>query len=220
MNTGKKTRVLIVDDHPILRKGLSTLIEGQSDMTVCGEAENGQQALASVKALKPDLAVVDISMKGMNGIELIKRIRTETEGCRIVVLSMYDENAYAERALRAGAGGYVMKQDVHGNMLQAIRKVMSGAIWVSEAMTTLLISKIAAGTEAKTSVFLLTDRQFEVFTLIGRGTSPKEIAKELSISVRTVDSHREHIKKKLKLKDARALLLYAGEWVRNEAVQL
>ena len=140
-------KVLIVDDHPILREGLSTLINGQSDLMVCGESKNGQEALAAVKALKPDLAVVDISMRGMNGIELIKRIRALDKRCQVVVLSMHEESVYAERALRAGARSYVMKQEVHGSVLQAIRKVMAGEIWVSEAMANRLISNIAIDTD-------------------------------------------------------------------------
>jgi DNA-binding NarL/FixJ family response regulator len=214
--TAAQTRVLIVDDHPILRQGLSMLINGQSDLTVCAEAENGQDALAAIEAWKPHLAIIDISMRGMNGIELIKRIVTLAEPCQVIVLSMHEEKVYAERALRAGARGYVMKQDVQGNMLLAIRKVMGGDIWVSESMTTRLISKIVTGTETAASVALLTNRELEVLTLIGRGSSAGEIAEDLSISVRTVDSHREHIKKKLNLKNVRALILYAGEWVKGE----
>ena len=214
--TAAQTRVLIVDDHPILRQGLSMLINGQSDLTVCAEAENGQDALAAIEAWKPHLAIIDISMRGMNGIELIKRIVTLTEPCHIIVLSMHEEKVYAERALRAGARGYVMKQDVQGNMLLAIRKVMGGDIWISESMTTRLISKIVTGTETAASVALLTNRELEVLTLIGRGSSAGEIAEDLCISVRTVDSHREHIKKKLNLKNVRALILYAGEWVKGE----
>ena len=212
-------RVLIVDDHPILRQGLSTLINGQSDLTVCAEAENGLEALAAVKAGKPDLAIVDISMKGMNGVELIKRIRMLSEPCHIIVLSMHDEKVYAERALRAGARGYVMKQDVQGNMLLAIRKVLAGEIWVSPSMTSRLISKLVTGSGTAASVSLLSDRELEVYTLIGKGSSAQEIAEELCISVRTVGSHRDHIKRKLDLKNTRALILYAGEWVKNEGLQ-
>ena len=217
--TAAKIQVLIVDDHPILRQGLAMLINGQSDLMVCAEAENGREALAIIEAEKPDLAIVDISMNGMNGIELIKRISTLPEPCQVIVLSMHEEKVYAERALRAGAKGYVMKQDVQGNMLLAIRKVMDGEIWVSGAMMTRLISKMVTGTEAAASVSLLSDRELEVFTLMGRGRSAHEIAEELYISVRTVDSHREHIKKKLDLKNVRALILYAGEWVKNEGLQ-
>ena len=212
-------RVLIVDDHPILRQGLSMLINGQSDLTVCAEAENGLEALAAVKAGKPDLAIVDISMNGMNGVELIKRIRMLSEPCHIIVLSMHDEKAYAERALRAGARGYVMKQDVEGNMLLAIRKVLAGEIWVSPSMTTRLISKLVIGSGTAASVSLLSDRELEVYTLIGKGSSAQEIAEELCISVRTVGSHRDHIKRKLDLKNTRALILYAGEWVKNEGLE-
>jgi DNA-binding NarL/FixJ family response regulator len=212
-------RVLIVDDHPILRQGLSTLINGQSDLTVCAEAANGLEALVAVKAGKPDLAIVDISMNGMNGVELIKRIRMLSEPCHIIVLSMHDEMVYAERSLRAGARGYVMKQDVEGNMLLAIRKVLAGEIWVSPSMTTRLISKLVIGSETAASVSLLSDRELEVYTLIGKGSSAQEIAEELCISVRTVGSHRDHIKRKLDLKNTRALILYAGEWVKNEGLE-
>ena len=214
-----KTRVLIVDDHPILREGLSTLINGQSDLTVCAEAENGHEALEAVKAVRPDLAIVDISMKGMFGIELIRRIRAQEERCNIIVLSMHDESVYAERTIRAGAKGYVMKQEVHGILLQAIRKVMAGEIWLSDAMITRLISKNIVDTDTTSSVSTLSNRELEVFNLIGEGDSPQEIAEKLCISTRTVDSHREHIKKKLRLKNVRALILFAGEWVKNEGMQ-
>ena len=212
------TRVLIVDDHPIMRQGLATLINAQSGLTVCGEAENGHEALAAVKALKPDLAVIDITMRGMGGIDLIKRICQQGESCLILVLSMHEENNYAERALRAGARGYIMKQEVRGNVLKAIRKVLAGGIWLSEAMANQLFSKIVAGSEkaATSLVSRLSDRELEVFTLIGRGCDPRVIAGELSISIRTVGAHREHIKNKLNLSSARALILYASEWLKDE----
>ena len=211
-----KTKVLIVDDHPILREGLSTLINGQSDLTVCASAENGYEALVAVKAAQPDLAIVDISMKGMSGIELIRRMKAQLERCNVIVLSMHDENIYAERAIRAGARAYVMKHEVHGTLLQAIRKVLAGEIWLSDAMVTRLISNNIVNVKKASHVSPLSNRELEVLNLIGKGDSPQEIAKELCISRRTVDSHREHIKKKLKLKNVRALILFAGDWVKNE----
>ncbi len=155
-----KTRVLIVDDHPIMRDGLATLINGQPDLVVCGEAENGLEALKAVKALKPDLTIVDITLEGMDGIELTKRIRRRDEQCSILVLSMHDEAIYAERALRAGARGYIMKQEARGNLLKAIRKVLTGEIWVSEAMANRIMSKIVVGGEkvAESPVTTLSDR--------------------------------------------------------------
>ena len=214
-----KSRVLIVDDHPIMRVGLATLINGQSDLVVCGEAENGHEALQAVNALKPDLAIVDITLEGIDGIELTKRIRRRDEHCTILVLSMHDETIYAERALRAGARGYIMKQEARGNLLKAIRKVLADEIWVSEVMANRIMSKFVAGGEmvAESPVSQLSDRELEVFTLIGRGRRSRAIAEALSISVRTVDAHRERIKKKLNLEDATALIRYAIEWENNEA---
>jgi len=221
MNPTKNTkrRVLIVDDHPIMRVGLASLINGQPDLVVCGEAENGHEAMKAVTALKPDLAIVDITLEGMDGIELTKRIRRRGEQCTILVLSMHDEIIYAERALRAGARGYIMKQEARGNMLKAIRKVLAGEIWVSDAMTNRIMSKIAVNGEmaVESPVTPLSDRELEVFTLIGRGRRSRDIAETLSISVRTVDAHREHIKKKLNLEDATALIRYAVEWENDEA---
>ncbi len=214
-----KSRVLIVDDHPIMRVGLATLINGQSDLVVCGEAENGLEAMKAVNALKPDLAIVDITLEGMDGIELIKRIRKRGEQCAILVLSMHDEVIYAERALHAGARGYIMKQEARGKLLSAIRKVLADKIWISEAMTNRIISKVVAGGEMalESPVTPLSDRELEVFTLIGQGRRSREIAEALGISIRTVDAHRQRIKRKLQLEDATALIRYAIEWENNEA---
>jgi len=159
-----------------------------------------------------------VSIGVLPNIDLIKRIRQRGERCLVLVLSMHEEDNYAERVLRAGAQGYIMKQEVCGNVLKAIRKVLAGGIWLSEAMANQLFSKIVAGSEkaATSLISKLSDRELEVFTLIGKGWDPRVIASELCISARSVDSHREHIKKKLSLNSTRVLILYASEWLKDE----
>jgi DNA-binding NarL/FixJ family response regulator len=218
LKNGAKARILIVDDHPILRQGLAALINRQSDMVVCADAEDGNAALEALPSAKPQLAIVDVSLPGMDGIELVKRLRKQDEMCLVLVLSMHDESIYAERVLRAGAHGYIMKQEVRGNILLAIRKILNGGIWLSDTMTTHILSRIDTSKDVSSTspILSLSNRELEVLTLIGEGKGPKDIADELSISIRTVDAHRTHIKKKLKLKDARSLFQYAIEWLRNE----
>jgi DNA-binding NarL/FixJ family response regulator len=218
LENDSEARILIVDDHPILRQGLADLINMQSDMVVCADVEDGHAAITALPSAKPQLAVIDISLPGMDGIELIKRLRKQDERCLILVLSMHDESIYAERVLGAGARGYIMKQEVRGNILSAIRKILDGGIWLSDAMTTQILSRIDTSRDVSSTspISSLSNRELEVLTLIGEGKGPKDIAVELSISIRTVDAHRAHIKKKLNLKDARSLFQYAIEWLRNE----
>lgn len=211
----KKKRIFIVDDHPMMRQGLGQLISVESDLTVCGEAENARQALDSVVALKPDLVLADISLPGKNGLELVKDFQALLPGLPILVISMHDESLYAERVLRAGGRGYIMKQEGGRKLMQAIRQVLNGQIYVSEKMGALILEIFSgrrAGAEAASPVENLTDREFEVFQLISEGRGTREIAEQLHLSVKTVDVHRTNIKTKLKLKSASELIRFAVRW--------
>src|SRR5436190_20269339 len=179
-----KTRVLLVDDHPILRRGLAQLINQEADMTVCGEAEDAPKAFEAVSTLQPDVAVVDISLRGGNGIELIKNVKARFPDLPILVLSMYDESLYAERALRAGSLGYIMKEEAIEQVLVAIRRVLKGEIFLSDQMKAKMLQQLATG-KAKTvmsPIEALTDRELEVFRLIGEGHSTRQIAGELHLA--------------------------------------
>ena len=214
-----KTRVLLVDDHPILRRGLAQLINQEADMTVCGEAEDAPKAFEAVSTLQPDVAVFDISLKGGNGIELIKNVKARFPDLPILVLSMHDESLYAERALRAGSLGYIMKEEAIEQVLVAIRRVLLGEIFLSDKMKAKMLQQLANG---KAKAFVspiehLTDRELEVFRLIGEGRSTRQIAGELHLSVRTVEAYREYIKGKLNLKNATELVQHAFHWVHHEA---
>ena len=215
----KKARVLVVDDHPIVRQGLVQLINQEEDLVVCGDAENAHQAIEAIKLLKPDVAVIDISLKSINGLEFIKNIKVDNAKLPILVLSMHDEGLYAERALRAGAKGYIMKQEATENMLLAIRRVLTGEIYVSEKMGAKMLHQLVAGRPEAGSSPLdrLSDRELEVFQLIGQGLGTRQIAEELHLSVKTIESYREHIKEKMKLKNATELVQHAVQWVKTEA---
>lgn len=219
INRKPKARVLLIDDHPILRRGLGELINQEVDMEVCGEAEDSGKAFALVDSLKPDVAVIDISLKGCNGIELTKNIKARYPDLPILVLSMHDESLYAERALRAGSLGYIMKEEALEQVLVAIRRVLVGEIFLSEKMKAKMLQKLANGrTKVVTSpIEHLTDRELEVFRLIGEGRSTRQIAEELHLSVRTVEAYREYIKGKLNLKNATELVQHAFHWVHHEA---
>src|SRR5437773_384805 len=215
-----KTRVLLVDDHPILRRGLAQLINQEADMTVCGEAEDAPKAFEAVSTLQPDVAVVDISLKGGNGIELIKNVKARYPDLPILVLSMHDESLYAERALRAGSLGYIMKEEAIEHVLVAIRRVLCGEIFLSDKMKSKMLQQLTAGGRNKTvtsPIENLTDRELEVFRMIGEGRSTRQIAGELHLSVRTVEAYREYIKGKLNLKNSTELVQHAFHWVHHEA---
>ncbi|MBN2506865.1 MAG: response regulator transcription factor [Verrucomicrobia bacterium] len=214
-----KTRVLLVDDHPILRQGLAQLINLEADMTICGEAEDSPHAFSAVCELNPDIVVVDISLRGGNGIELVKNIKARLPDMPILVLSMHDESLYAERALRAGSRGYIMKEEATDKVLVAIRKVLAGEIYLSERMQARMLQRIAQGRSKVVSspIEYLTDRELEVFRLIGEGRSTRQIAGELHLSVRTVEAYREYIKGKLNLKNSTELVQHAFHWVHHEA---
>lgn len=214
-----KIRVLLVDDHPVLRRGLAQLINQESDMTVCGEAEEATKAFEAVGTLNPDVAVVDISLKRGNGIELVKNAKARFPTLAMLVLSMHDETLYAERALRAGALGYIMKEEATEQVLVAIRRVVNGEIFLSEKMKSRMLQQLASGRGkvVVSPIEQLTDRELEVFRLIGEGRSTRQIAAELHLSVRTVEAYREYIKDKLNLKNSTELVQHAFHWVHHEA---
>ncbi len=213
----QKHKIFIVDDHPIVRKGLAQLINQEADLTICGEAENAQGALEALKKVKPDLIIVDISLQGIDGIELIKTMKTRYEQLPALVVSMHDEALFAERALRVGARGYIMKQEAIEKMMEAIRKVLRGELYISERVSEHIVKKFIDGkTESTRSpVEVLSDRELEVFQLIGQGIPTRQIAEALNVSVKTVESYRANIKEKLKLKNATELLKHAVHWVEN-----
>lgn len=212
-------KIYIVDDHPLMRKGLAMTIEKEIGFEVCGQSESAEKALSEMIDLKPDVAVVDISLPGMNGIELIKNVLHQEPDLKILVVSRHDEELYAERALRAGAKGYLMKLEAAEVMISALRQILNGGIYLSDKIGTKLIMKMASGNAAKSDnpLDLLSDRELEVFELTGKGLSTKEIADKLHISVKTVESHRANIKEKLQVDTANELMRHAVKWVEETA---
>ena len=217
-----KTRVFLIDDHPILRQGLANVLNQQKHLCVCGEASDPAEALSAVERLRPDLALVDLSLRSGDGIELLKDLRVRQPGMLTLVLSMHDEALYAERALRAGARGYVMKQEKTDRLLLAISRVLSGAIYVSDQVAAHAVQRLAVGTGGQETaarsldayVQRLTDRELQVFRLIGRGLGTRLIAETLHLSRKTIESHREHIKTKLGFRDGSELIQRAIQWSR------
>jgi DNA-binding NarL/FixJ family response regulator len=213
-----RKRILIADDHPITRYGLAQLIGREPDLAVCGEAEGAQQALAAVKPTKPDLVLADITMPGRSGLEFIKDMQVLHPNVPVLVMSMHDETIYAERALRAGARGYIMKSEGGEKLLEAIRQVLRGQVSVSKGMATAILDVFARrrSSVADTRLAVLTDREFEVFQAIGQGLSSRAISKRFGISPKTVGTHRIHIKEKLKLNTGAELVQYAVRWVATQ----
>ncbi|MFB3891587.1 MAG: response regulator [Phycisphaerae bacterium] len=214
----KVARVFVVDDHPIIRQGLSQMIRHEKDLFYCGDAEDAPEALKGIEATKPDIVVVDITLKSTSGIELIKDVRIRFPEMPILVLSMHDEAFYAERVLRAGARGYVMKEEATEKVIEAIRRILAGELFLSDKMSASLLSKLVEG-RASAGVFpveRLTDRELEVFELIGRGLGTRHIAAKLHLSVKTIESHRANLKMKLQAKTATELLRHAINWVQSE----
>lgn len=214
----KKVRLLLVDDHPVVRDGLAQLLHGENDMAVCGEAESAEQALDLTTKTNPDLAIVDISLGGVNGIELIKNLKALQPDLRILVLSMHDEAHFAERALRAGANGYIMKREARNRIMQGIRAVCAGDIYVSDRMQKSMMYQYLHGNRAgeASPISTLSDRELEVLNLLGEGLSSRDIAERLHLSQKTVDSHRTHLKEKLRLAGASELIRFAYEWVSSQ----
>ena len=216
--TVAKKRILVVDDHPIVRQGLALLINREPDMLVCGEAEEAIGALHVLASAHPDVLIVDISLTGPDGLDLLKTIRTTHPTLPVLILSMHDESIYAERALRAGANGYIMKQEATEKVLVAVRRILSGEIYVSDLIANQMLKHYitGAGTLRNSSIADLSDRELEVFRLIGEGHGTRQIAEELHISVKTVESYQAHIKEKLSLRSARELMQHAIQWNMNE----
>ena len=214
-------RVLLIDDHPFMRAGLAQLINAQRDLIVCGEAGNPSEAFRSLAPVKPDLVLSDLTMPGRSGLEFIKDLKAVEPNLAVLVVSMHDEVVFAERALRAGARGYIMKEAGGENLLAAIRQVLRGEVYVSPRMSSRILNDLAARRPrgSTSPIERLTDREFEVFQLIGQGKSTRDIAEQLHLSSKTVDVHRSHLKAKLGLNGATALIRHAVRWVETQSVE-
>ena len=212
--------VLLVDDHPIVRQGIGSLLAQVPDLRICAEAESAAEALSRIDEATPDVAIVDISLVGTDGLELTKAIRARDKDLPILIMSMHDESLYAERALRAGANGYIMKQEVSEKIVEALRRVLAGDIYVSDDVRQRILLGIRTGNaDAKSApVDRLSDRELEVFRLIGQGSGTRQIAEQLHLSVKTIETYRAHIKEKLNLDSATELVRFAVQWVEQGAV--
>ncbi len=215
---GHKTRVLVVDDHPIVRQGLTMMINREPDLQVIAEAEEAHGAMQAISTAHPDFLIVDISLNGPDGLDLLKNVKAHYPHLPVLILSMHDELMYAERALRAGANGYIMKQEAAEKVLSAIRRILNHEIYVSERIANQMLQRYIGGnSDAPISPMAgLTDRELEVFRLIGDGRSTRQIAEELHLSVKTVESYQAHIKEKLSLRSARELVQHAIQWNLSE----
>ncbi|MHC4904892.1 MAG: response regulator transcription factor [Planctomycetota bacterium] len=213
-----QSKILVVDDHPMVREGLVRLVENEPDLVICGQADDAPEALRAISETKPDIVILDIALKSSSGIELMKSIKAQYPKLPVLVLSMHNEALYAERALHAGAMGYIMKQEASEKLLTAIRRVLDGEIFVSDAISKRLIYQLAHGKDdtAASPVDSLSDRELEVFHLIGQGYGTSQIAGKLYLSIKTIETYRTHIKEKLNLADARELLQYAIQWVGSQ----
>lgn len=211
-------RLLLVDDHPIMRHGLVQLISAEPDLEVCAEAGNAAEGMTAASKQNPDLVIADLTLPDKHGLEFIKDLRALHPDLQIMVLSMHDESLYAERALRAGARGYLMKEAAAENLIRAVRRVLGGDIYLSDKMASVMLELLSGQrkTSASAGIDRLTDRELEVLQLIGSGRGTRQIADQLHVSVRTIDAHRAHIKDKLQLPDGNALVRYAVRWVENQ----
>ncbi len=215
-------RVMLVDDHPIVRHGLAMLINEETDLSVCGECSSSAEAIPEIERCSPHIVLVDVSLQGASGIDLTKTIKEQIPNLPILILSMHDESLYAERALRAGARGYVMKQEAAETVLKAIRTVLNGDIYLSDKLSTKVLRELVDGPAADPDRFgveRLSDRELEVFELIGRGYATRRIAEALHLSVKTIETHRAHIKQKLKLGNATELVHHAFLWIESGAAK-
>jgi len=215
----QKARVLLVDDHPVVRQGLAQLINQESDLEICAEAENAPKAFEAIARTNPHVAVVDITLGDCDGIELIKNIKATHPELPLLVLSMHDESLYCERALRAGAKGYIMKQEATTNVLTAIRRVLKGELFLSDKMKQKMIHQLVSGKpkSSESPVERLSDRELEVFRLIGRGSGTRQAAEKLHLSVKTIETHRSHIMEKLGLRSPTELAQCAFQWVHSQS---
>ena len=217
--TRKKYRILIVDDHPLMREGLASRIASQPDMSISGEAASVDEALAQLQTCAPELVIVDIQLGESHGLDLIKEIGARYPGVKMLVVTAYDESLYAERALRAGSHGYINKRELQDNIIQALRTVLAGEVYVSPKMTRQLVGRAIGGKDADDGdpIRRLSDRELEVFQLIGRGKATGEIARQLNLSVHTIDTHREKLRHKLGVKNSAELMQRAVQWVLENA---
>jgi DNA-binding NarL/FixJ family response regulator len=212
-------RILIVDDHPLISKGLTQLINGEKDLEVCGDASDINAAIEKIALLKPHAIIVDISLKSSSGIDLLKAVKTRHPGLPALVYSMHDESVFAERALKAGAKGYLMKDQPAEILLEALRKILEGNVYFSDKIITKLLGRIPRDEtdESRTPINRLTDRELEIFQLIGQELKSSNIARKLNISIKTVEAHREHIRNKLDIPDSSELNKYAKEWIQGRS---
>jgi len=219
-NHKTRSKVLVVDDHPMTRHGIVRLLEQEPDLVVCGEAENAPQALAAVKELEPQVVLADLTMPGGDGLEFIKDVRSQHPEVFLVVVSMHDEALYAQRALRAGARGYIMKNEGGEKLVEAIRQVLQGKTYVSEKMSGQALESFSGRSPQADDITIgkLTDREFEVFGLIGQGLTTGEIGRRLRLSPKTVETHRLHIREKLRIDSGPALIQYAVRWAGTQAL--
>lgn len=220
MTPEEQRRILIVDDHPIVRSALAGLIDEQPDLRCCGDAGQSREALRLIDQTRPDLVIVDLVLKGGSGLELIKQIHSSDSHVRILVASMYDEDLFAERVLRAGANGYVHKDEPTQVILVAIRQVLAGGTYLSDAIAGRLLNCLMNthdSTPRPVGLALLSDRELEVFTLIGRGLTARQIAEHLCLSIKTVETYRGHIKTKLGLESVNELAVHAAKWILSDA---
>lgn len=217
-----KARIFILEDHPVMRRGYRTLINGEIDLEVCGEAETASEALERIPQISPDLVIADISLEGMNGIEFVKRLQTEQPGLEVLVVSMHEESLYAERALQAGAAGYLMKKEAESQVIPAIRQVLGGRYYVSDRIQDKIMVQFAGRKNVqeaagqKVIFSQLSDRELEVFELHGKGLSTREMAESMDISPKTVATHRGRIKSKLAIESTHELRRRAVLWIENE----
>ena len=212
-----KSRIMLVEDHLVVRQALANLIDDEPDLEVVGGAESAEEALQLIPSLHPDLVIIDITLGDSGGLDLIKQLHDDQPALLLLALSMHDEALYAERALRAGAKGYIMKKEAMQMVMIAIRRVLQGEIYISDKMASRMVHKLIDRRSLKTGSPLeqLSDREFEVFNFIAQGVGPTEIANRLSVSVKTIETHREHIKQKLDLKNATELTRFALQWTMN-----
>ncbi|MEO6002739.1 MAG: response regulator transcription factor [Opitutus sp.] len=215
-----KSRVFLVDDHPITRQGLVALINREHNLVVCGEADSAPVAIEQIQKLMPDIALVDVTLKTTSGIELMKHLKALRPEMPVLMMSMHDESLFAERALRAGAKGYIMKLESSATILAAIRRTLSGELYLSEKMKEKMLHRLVktGATEVVYSIDSLSDREMEVFQLIGNGYGTRQIATRLNLSVKTIDSYREHLKLKLRLDCGTELVRHAIQWVKSEGI--
>jgi DNA-binding NarL/FixJ family response regulator len=214
----RKRTVFIVDDHPLLRQGLALLINRENDLTVCGEAEEAQAAMHAISQHQPDILIVDISLNGPDGLDLLKNIRNSYPSLPVLILSMHDEATYAQRALRARANGYIMKQEATEKVLVAVRRILNGEVYLSDRIANKMLRQYIGGASAalQSRLSALSDRELEVFRSIGEGRSTRQIADELHLSVKTVETYQAHLKEKLALRSGRELIQHAIQWKVNE----